>query len=57
MSSTQIIVYQKFLQDANKENYVEVSNRLKLFDDTRKWDIDSVDKFLKQMYNFLGYNS
>ena len=46
----------KYLQDANKENYVEVSNRLKLFDDTRKWDIDSVDKFLKQMYNFLGYN-
>jgi len=49
-----IIIY---LYNDNKKNYVEVSNRLKLFDDTRKWDIDSVDKFLKQMYNFLGYNS
>jgi hypothetical protein len=46
----------KYLQNDNKENYFEVSSKLKLFDDTRKWDINSVDKFLKQMYKFLGYN-
>lgn len=45
----------KYLQDNDKLNYTEVSGKLNLFDDTRKWDIDSVDKFLKQMYNFLGY--
>lgn len=45
----------KYLLDENKSNYTEVSGKLDLFDDTRKWDIDSVDKFLKQMYNFLGY--
>ena len=47
----------KHLEDANKSNYTEVSEKLDLFDDTRKWNIESVDKFLKQMYNFLGYNS
>ena len=45
----------KYLQDDDKSNYTEVSGKLDLFDDTRKWNIDSVDKFLKQMYNFLGY--
>lgn len=45
----------KYLQDNDKLDYTEVSGKLDLFDDTRKWDIDSVDKFLKQMYNFLGY--
>ncbi|CAA6808924.1 MAG: Nucleotidyltransferase [uncultured Campylobacterales bacterium] len=47
----------KYLYDDDKSNYTEVSEKLNLFDDTRKWDIDSVDNFLKQMYNFLGYNS
>jgi hypothetical protein len=47
----------KYLQDNNKLNYTEVSEKLDLFDDSRKWDIDSVDNFLKQMYKFLGYNS
>ena len=45
-----------YIHNDKKENYVEVSNRLKLFDDTKKWNIESVDKFLKQMYKFLGYN-
>ena len=47
----------KYLQDDNKSNYTEVSEKLDLFDSTRKWDIDSVDKFLKQMYSFLEYKS
>ena len=47
----------KYLQDDDKSNYTEVSGKLDLFDNTRKWDIASVDNFLKQMYNFLGYNS
>jgi len=47
-----IIIY---LHNDNKSNYVEASERLKLFDDTRKWDIDSVNNFLNQMYNFLEY--
>jgi hypothetical protein len=47
----------KYLQDNNKLNYTEVSEKLDLFDDSRKWDIDRVDNFLKQMYKFLGYNS
>jgi len=49
----QIIIY---VHNDSKESYKEVSNILNLFDDTRKWDIDSVDKFLKQMYDFLGFN-
>ena len=47
----------KYLQDDNKSNYAEVSEKLDLFDSTRKWDIDSVDEFLKQMYSFLEYKS
>ncbi|MCK5539024.1 MAG: nucleotidyltransferase [Bacteroidales bacterium] len=46
----------EYLYNADKDHYKEVSSILDLFDDTRKWDIDSVDKFLKQMYNFLGFN-
>ena len=46
----------EYIHNDDKENYIEVSGKLNLFDETRKWDIDSVDKFLKQMYNFLGYN-
>lgn len=46
----------KYLLDADKSDYTEVSGKLDLFDNTRKWDIESVNKFLKQMYNFLGYN-
>jgi hypothetical protein len=49
----QIIIY---IHNDSKESYREVSNILDLFDDTRKWDIDSVNKFLKQMYDFLGFN-
>jgi hypothetical protein len=45
-----------YINNEKKENYVEVSNRLSLFDDTRKWDIESVNKFLKQMYSFLGFS-
>ena len=45
----------KYLQDNNKSNYTEVSRKLDLFDDTRKWDIESVNNFLKQMYKFLEY--
>jgi hypothetical protein len=46
----------KYLLDADKSDYTEVSGKLDLFDNTRKWDIESVDKFLKQMYKFLGYS-
>ena len=46
----------EYLYSADKDNYGEVSNILYLFDDTRKWDIDSVNNFLVQMYNFLGFN-
>jgi hypothetical protein len=44
-----------YLYNDDELNYVEVSERLKLFDDTRKWDIESVKQFLKQMYTFLEY--
>lgn len=47
-----IIIY---LYRDSKENYKEVSKILDLFDDTRKWNIDSVNEFLKQMYKFLGF--
>ncbi len=46
----------KYLLDADKSDYTEVSGKLDLFDNTRKWDIESVNKFLKQMYKFLGYS-
>lgn len=47
----------KYLQDNNKSNYTEVSGKLDLFDDTRKWNVNSVDEFLKQIYKFLEYKS
>lgn len=50
-------LYRNTVDESQCNEWKEVSNVLPLFDNTRKWDIDKVNKFIIQMYNFSELNS
>jgi len=52
-----IYLYQQTKSGGEASNWKEVSGMLDLFDTTRKWDIPMVQEFLKQVWNFVGFDS